>query len=992
MNTVFSEAYKKLNDAQRQAVDTIEGPVMVVAGPGTGKTQVLTLRIANILTQTDTAADGILCLTFTNSGVTAMERRLVSLIGQDGSKVKIKTFHSFGAELLEEFYAVLGYERPPKLLDDIDTVLLIDDILESHPWQHIRTRGSSAEYAGDLKSLVSMLKRDDVSHASFLASIDKDISRLESDPDSISSRGPTKGQLKKEIQTTIDGLLRTKEVVEFYRLYEEKKHEEGFVDYDDLLALSVRLVEESDDVRDTIRERFLYVLVDEHQDSSRVQNAFLEAVWGGVDQPNLFVVGDDRQLIYGFSGAALSHFDNFKNVFGRVTVITLTNNYRSTQTILDASDTLLQSALADGKLIGSTDRAHPLELHEADFPRDEIIRAGLWFKEKLAKDDVQPEHCALLVPKNSQVRNAVTILRDLGLPVESKLGSRLFDTREYRFLLLLISFIEQPNNPQILSSLLLHPFSGVSPFAAHTFLAGINTHKLSLADILTYTDKASLFSDIDPLAQFGQILKQLLDDSSTLSIYGLVQIVGNRFLLDRAPDHDALTRGAEIVRTILQLVMSRLEREPNLTLSQLLVFFSRLETYRHHFSIASIGTIPGIQVMTLHGSKGLEFDAVWIAHMDEKSLMSGKRASFTLPEDIKERIQKKDEDAARRELYVAITRAKYFCALSYASETYTGGTTTLANIVAAIPETFFTKHACEETENFILAAGGPKLFVGTPAPQITGDKDSMIASVAEIYPKAKVSVTLLNNFYECPWKWYFRSLLQLPEPGTASLVFGSVVHEAIEQLLKGVLDTKGIKTFVTDSFADDVLLDDATKKRLLPDAIKTIELWAKTDLPNVEPRHVSEQSLSIKDLRFPEITITGKIDLQETIGERELRVTDFKTGKSKTKSVIEKETDESRLSSYLRQLAMYSYLINKTTKGDIRVIESVLSFIEEPGKDRRYSTTIGQEHLDFLERDIADYVTLAKNGAWVDRPCDFKPWGGSTECDYCKRAKEMGWK
>lgn len=131
-NSLFKEAYSKLNAGQKKAVDTIEGPVMVVAGPGTGKTQILTLRIAQILDKTDTSADGILCLTFTNSGVRAMQERLRTYIGPAASRVVISTFHSFGMKLLEEFYSHLGFETAPKLIDDLESVSLCDEILHTY--------------------------------------------------------------------------------------------------------------------------------------------------------------------------------------------------------------------------------------------------------------------------------------------------------------------------------------------------------------------------------------------------------------------------------------------------------------------------------------------------------------------------------------------------------------------------------------------------------------------------------------------------------------------------------------------------------------------------------------------------------------------------------------------------------------------------------------------------------------------------------------------
>src|SRR3989338_5671416 len=145
-NKVFETEYKKLNPAQKEAVDTLEGPVMVVAGPGTGKTQVLSLRIANILRMTDIKADGILCLTFTNSAVGAMNTRLARYIGEAVKEVNVFTFHSFGMKIIEEYYKVLGLEAPPRLMDDIDALSLLDEVLRKNSWQYLSPRGDRTRY------------------------------------------------------------------------------------------------------------------------------------------------------------------------------------------------------------------------------------------------------------------------------------------------------------------------------------------------------------------------------------------------------------------------------------------------------------------------------------------------------------------------------------------------------------------------------------------------------------------------------------------------------------------------------------------------------------------------------------------------------------------------------------------------------------------------------------------------------------------------------
>src|SRR3989344_1956775 len=488
----FEEEYKKLNKAQKEAVDTIDGPEMVGAGPGTGKTEILALRIGNILLQTDTPPGGILCLPFTNSGVRAMQNRLEESIGSRSHGVAVSTFHSFALQhLIEKHYQLLGFDLEPKILSDEEAVFLVDEILHENDWQYIRPRVNPEMYFSELKQLISILKRERLTPEEFLSNIEEDIKNAESDPESISTRGESKGKLKKEIEKKIESLERTREVVEFYRLYEEKKHSLNLMDYDDILEYAVKLVEEYENVRADIYENFLYVLVDEHQDSSGVQNNFLKAVWGEHKKPNIFVVGDDRQLIYAFSGASVSYFEEFSHIFGKTKLITLTENYRSTPAILALADDLLKSSLTDGKLKSNVQGEDKIQLLGYTYPRDEIIGAGLHFQNKI-RGGFRPEECALLVPRNYQVRSAIEIFRNIGLPVSSGKNVSLFDVKETQNLIRILGIVADPYNSVLLSESLLDKESGVGALTAFKFFKSTKPDRLTIEEMKSSGGK-SLF-------------------------------------------------------------------------------------------------------------------------------------------------------------------------------------------------------------------------------------------------------------------------------------------------------------------------------------------------------------------------------------------------------------------------------------------------------------------------------------------------------------------
>ena len=1020
MTSIFKEEYEKLNQAQREAVDSIDGPVMVVAGPGTGKTQILALRIGRILLETDTKSDGILCLTFTNSAVKAMRERLRKYIGSEATKVKVSTFHSFGMDMLEKYYPILDLDKAPGIMDEKgDVTVLCDKILQTNDWEYLRPRSDTSRYFQDLKSLVSLLKRERITPEDFENTIKIEIENIGKDCQSISSQGESKGKLKKDVEKRIEGLERSLEAVKFYSLYEIEKKERNLFDYDDILEALNKIVEESEEAKEYIKTNFLYVLIDEHQDSSNVQNKFLEHVWGDVEKPNIFVVGDDRQLIYGFGGASLEYFKNFKNAFGKAKLITLSENYRSTQEILDSSHNLLKSSISKGKLKSNHKENHLIRLVEAYYPRDEIISCALEIKEKLftqgepalgEENSIDSNNIAILVPKNKQVRSTVTILKDMGIPVAGGEAVDFFESSEALAFLRVLKIIGNPSDSVALAESFFDKNSMISSLKAHEFLKSNKMRDFSLLN--TVEEKSNLFDSENEINLWFRKLKSWLMHSS-LPLYSFIQKVGTEFLLDTAKNHEELIVRIEVLRTILHLVLMQNEKNSSLKLSDFLDFIDRLQSYGENIPLAIFGANEGVKVRTIHGSKGLEFDYVWIAHMDERSFSGRKVGGFSLPESIKERVETRDEEVLKRQLYVAITRAKRFCTISYALKSYIGGDQELAVIVADIAENF-EKQSADETEKIILKSD-KRAYVETKKQKEKDTKlDDLIKLVARDYEDRKVSVSLLNNFFECPWKWYFLNLLQLPEPKSESLEFGNIVHSSIDVVLK--LDKKPNKEELQNIILHQVKKsgfgDERKQKELVRLSLNIISKWVDARLSKINKNRENEKSISVNDDRFPLLHIYGKLDLIERLpahaglpaqaggptknpperlgsyGRSGVRVTDFKTGSVRKKSEIEKIDKEGRMSSYLRQLAMYSYLIKQSQKWKVDVQESRLEFLEaKDSKEVFYDRVIIQKDLDLLMKDIKDYNNLIKTGQWVNRPCNYNSYGKNTECEYCKMAQ-----
>jgi len=288
----FNEAYKKLNKEQKKAVDTIEGPVMLVAGPGTGKTQTLALRIANIISQTDTPASSILALTFTESGASAMRERLQSFIGPEAYYCEISTFHSFCIEVIKDNPDVFTLDPLAEPLSELEKLKLIYELIAHTPLKHLSPVGARYYYAKAILGAISDLKREAVDEGEL-----EDLLRVEADY----LQGDGADELKKtELGKRLKNLAKNQELLILYRAYEERLADTGAFDFEDMISTVVDSFKNNPDLLAGVQEKYLYILVDEYQDTNSAQNELLlqlASFWA--DKANVFVTGDPDQCLPG---------------------------------------------------------------------------------------------------------------------------------------------------------------------------------------------------------------------------------------------------------------------------------------------------------------------------------------------------------------------------------------------------------------------------------------------------------------------------------------------------------------------------------------------------------------------------------------------------------------------------------------------------------------------------------------------------------------------
>src|SRR4030095_14577274 len=344
----FREEYGKLNKEQQLAVDTIEGPVMVIAGPGTGKTQILAARIGRILLNTDADPSNILCLTYTEAGVVAMRKRLQEFIGPDAYKVNLYTFHAFCNDVIQENLSL--FERnsldPVSELERIEYLReLIDKLPKNHPLK--RYRGDAYFEIRNLQLLFSTMKREGWTPSFLSEKIDEYLDDLHNREEFIYKRAYKHfkaGDRKLErIKEEEERMEKVRSAVNEFDTFQQIMKSKGRYDFDDMINWVIRAFEENKNLLARYQEQFLYVLVDEYQDTSGTQNKLVELLINYWDKPNVFVVGDDDQSIYRFQGASVENMTGFEKSYKEDLVkVVLTSNYRSVQSILDVSRALIE--------------------------------------------------------------------------------------------------------------------------------------------------------------------------------------------------------------------------------------------------------------------------------------------------------------------------------------------------------------------------------------------------------------------------------------------------------------------------------------------------------------------------------------------------------------------------------------------------------------------------------------------------------------------------
>jgi DNA helicase-2/ATP-dependent DNA helicase PcrA len=1006
---VFLKRYNALNKAQRAAVDAIDGPVMVVAGPGTGKTTLLTLRIAHIVRQTDTSPDSILALTFTDSGVKAMRKKLIGIMGADAYRVGIYTFHGFANELIRRYpeYIKRGVGAQP--IDEIAQIEIMERIIlrTEDPFAKLKPYGDQYFYVRPVLDAIKKLKQEYI-RPDGLETI---LSRNEKDfldiPDRYHEKGKYKGEMKGEYRKLEEAYKKNRELLRAYRAYENELHEQGWYDYNDMIIEVVDALRENEDFRLIVQEQFQYVLADEHQDANGVQNTFLELISSFHESPNLFIVGDEKQAIYRFQGASVENFLQIKHKHPDTTVIELEENYRSHQSILDtAHDLIGHSTLPAGadvslsrvRLVARGDsnthkQSEPVTVFECATAEDEFEHMVNQIQ-ALQKKKVPLHEISILYRDNKSMFPIAHALRRAGVPYQVISDKNvLADPVVAQFVHLLRVLVDPLNSESFGNMLLLEQF-GADSVDVFRALAHAYSKRITVVDVITSRDECEM-AGITHVDQFLALGKRIASWIKLVAHTDLVECI-ERILQESGYIEHVLTqegkkRSSFEELEMIELFFAEAKKAEARGVTRIADFLNHIDRLQEHElllkSHAHSFAEHKVVLMTAHRSKGLEFDHVFISQVADGVWGNKRRIQlFKLAE--LDRSPHTDDDE-RRLFYVAITRARFSVSIYYALRDDADEEQIPSLFIAELPRT--TVHV--ETISGVAKLLPERIRVQDPSlPMLAADN---MAYVRRVFSESALSVTALNNYLECPWNYFFTNLVRLPQGETNSQLYGTAVHEALRLFFEEVKKDGGLPKKPEKRVV--ALLAEAVHK--MPISIErqndmiargTVALgaymstWATTGvwLPDFEIEYpirglqVSYESAGERR----SLSLTGKLDKIEYVdgpGTDRVRVVDYKTRKAMSRNEIEGLTKTSN-GNYKRQLVFYKLLLS-LKKPPFVMEHARIDFIEpdEKGVCKSEVFEVSNDEVAELVRTIERVAAEIYSGEFVLKGCKKK------ECRFC---------
>lgn len=984
----------ELNQNQKQAVEYLDGPLLVLAGPGTGKTQLLSERVSHILETTDANPDNILCLTFTDIGAYNMRERLKSIIGRDGAKVNIGTYHAFGSQILAQYrnYNENYDRRLDSALDDVTTFKIIKTIRDNLPATDI-LRGDKIK---DIKETISDSKKARLTPKDLIKIAEQNIKDSAEISEKVSPllQQVVKGSYQKSLDNAyqpifailepflkldvimpgiprwaklvadaldnaLDEAARKNSVAPLsdwkndhfeqdekgnYRLkdriankkllsfanvmqkYEEYLAENALFDYDDMIEEAVEALEKDNGFRATLQERYQYILLDEFQDTNPSQFAIVKALTN-YEKPMVMAVGDDDQAIYEFQGALASNMKDFQEYYN-AKVIPLIENYRSTQEILDFAEKIIAQApdkkFETKKLIAHKEDPKETQIHRYEFGSSDAEYGFIAGKiNELIESGVKQNEIAVLTRKNKYFEPLLPYLKEYSnIRIAYEKRDNLFEDEKMHEMFSIARFTWELANgkkPTIqLMEILSYKYFNVPLIEVVKLNSMARREHRNLTEYLAENGS-------DKTKNAIEFLSNLAGESFTDPLVDLLFKIADKMEPEQMAEYERFCFYENLASLIGKLRNHFGDKK--LRLNDLIEMLDDYEQAEMPLNTTSPykDADEAVQLMTVHGAKGLEFEYVFLVSVDDKAWggAKGNNNFLSLPKNLTQIRHTGITDSERlRVMYVALTRAKHTLILTNSVRDFTGAT-------PARLEYFGEHEAKDETgKDYIEAPLIPsgKVEQLQPTSDLTiresniknwvsahyTENPDMRTMLKDQMKRFKLSPSALNTFvdiiYSGPKEFYNGYVLNTDRgPDTWPLVYGNLMHATFEKVTKeGITDEEAIKYYLSELEKVDINEDDRRVCREKGPESLTLSL---AEFGDKIRNGKAELNFNVENIAIEGVPLTGKIDLI-TIDEKnkEIEVYDYKTGNFHDG----KWTSEPSLFDHALQLEFYRLLLNNS--------------------------------------------------------------------------------
>ncbi|MBR5304017.1 MAG: ATP-dependent helicase [Candidatus Gastranaerophilales bacterium] len=1002
----------KPNERQQQAIDILKGQVMLLAGPGTGKTFTVINRIEKML------ADGvepssILCLTFSDAAATEMKQRLIKKMGVVASSVDIYTYHSFCNDVIKAYPAQFSLGVGVRLITDTEKIAIMKECIDEADLKvFVPERADKYFHAKNFISYVERLKTQRLSKEEYLDCINSNpslmprIKELEAEIYEREQNGEMRNKGRyTEIEKIKTNIEKAKELWVLYDLYTLKMINKNLIDFSDMINFVLTAFEEDVSFRKEVSNKYKYFLVDEYQDTNDLQNQIIFNLLEGNDEKNIFVVGDDDQIIYGFQGAKADNIENFLTRFPDTKVICLQENNRSTQSILDFSYEVIsqdETRLENNEKFKSKNIlkklvAKFLKIIEKDKPIrryqfGETLQEFNFIVEDI-ENLINSDNCpvnsdgekdlsqvAIIAKKRSELQAFAEMLKGKNIAYQIDEGKSIFSIRST----ILIYFYLKALNNHILSSDKLFGLMLSEPFKLDLEDYNKILHEKQLLKREKPNDFISIMQRLDGW-QNPQKVDEFLETFAYLQEYSTVNSLRNTIveIVNRAGIleyfYKTESNRTENLMGIKKIIseatdFSNIDKTKGLT--DFIEYLDDCLLNEIDINLEKNTIIQNaVQLTTYHGSKGREFEHVYLPNLTSKNW-----EAFRMPGEYKlisdEYFTKEEEDLRKdsellKLLFVGITRAKHTLTLSFADMCDGKPLQVTKYLEKFANYNFEAKQFTYSEDDFT------KEFFKNISREVYDNQKAFREEIIQRVNKVVLSPSRLNDYLECPRKFFYVKVLgiDVEEADWDAANYGSVIHELLENSIKTAKQTGSYPALdiVKASFYKGL-----DSKRFTSEAMKDkyVKLGEKT-LESFYPYFVEFPVDFVEDIEYSfdgvavgDDLITGKIDRIERLPDGTYVLLDYKTGNP----VSEKQVGVGGTKEgYFNQLCFYKYAFEKLTGK--KVSQVGLMYVENHGKNV-YKTLV-KEDIDRIENLIKE--TYAKIKA-----LEFTPTKASEEkCKFC---------